>query len=174
MSESILVIEEQSTIRKHIIDIMEFMGYESINLAGAEGYADHFQDNNKISLVLLSSCGSSKALQHVFREIRIADAHVPIIQIIDPDNAPRFSQELETGCITKLQLPLRYTSLEHALQQVNMYRQQRHDDGDPRSMELFRSLGGSSESVKRVRRMVEKVANTDANVFIIGESCSGK
>ncbi|MDX1519114.1 MAG: sigma-54 dependent transcriptional regulator, partial [Gammaproteobacteria bacterium] len=44
----------------------------------------------------------------------------------------------------------------------------------PRSLELFRSLVGSSKSIQRVRKMIEKVAHTDANVLIIGESGSGK
>jgi sigma-54 dependent transcriptional regulator, flagellar regulatory protein len=174
MSESILVIEEKPKDRKHIIDIMGFMGYVSIISTEVEACAEQFNDENNISLVLLGSCGSSKEVQSIYRDIRIADAHVPVIQIVDPQHMPRFSQELETGCIAKLELPLRHNRLEHALQQVDMYRQQRHEDGDPRSMELFRSLGGSSESVKRVRRMVEKVANTDANVLIVGESGSGK
>ncbi len=174
MDESILVVEENPKVRKHISDIMDFMGFESIIPAKVEGCAERFNDGNKISLVLLSGCGSSRELQSIFRDIRIADAHVPIIQIVDSQNMPRFSQELETGCIARLELPLRYNRFEHALQQVNIYRQQRHEDGDPRSVELFRSLGGSSESVKRVRRMVEKVANTEANVLIVGESGSGK
>ena len=174
MDESILVVEEDPTVCDHINDIMGFMGFESIIHADLEDCVKHFRSKNNITLVLLGSCGANREVQSVFRDIRIEDAHVPVIQIINLDNKPRFSQELETGCIAKLDLPLRYNRLEHALQQVNMYRQQRHEDGDPRSMELFRSLGGASESVKRVRRMVEKVANTDANVLIIGESGTGK
>ena len=174
MDESILVIEENPQVRKHLHDIMSFMGYASI-IDAAPGECERYcSAEYQISLVLLGTCGEEGDLQSVFRDIRSADAHVPVIQVVDPDNKPRFSQELESGCIARLDLPLRYTKLELALQQVSMYRRQRHVDGDPRAMELFRSLGGSSESVKRVRRMVEKVANTDANVLIIGESGSGK
>ncbi len=174
MAESTLVVEESPKVRKHIIEIMGFMGHGSILTSNSDDCTGYFNDKNGINLVLLSDCGSSKQLQSTYRAIRIADAHVPIIQITDPTNAPNFSQELESGCIAKLELPLRYNQLEHALQQVDMYRQQRREDGDPRSVELFRSLGGSSENVKRVRRMVEKVANTEANVLIVGESGSGK
>lgn len=174
MDESILIIEENAKDMKHICDIMGFMGFDSILSSPPLECSDCFGKDHKINLVLLGNCGSSKDLQNVFREVRVADAHVPVIQVIDLNNKPRFSQELETGCIAKLELPLRYHQLEHALEQVSIYRQQRHEDGDPRSMELFRSLGGSSESVKRVRRMIEKVANTEANVLVVGESGSGK
>ena len=174
MDGSILVIEENPKHNKHIIEIMSFMGYPHILQYSDAECAEHFSDENKINLVLLGSCGNKKELQNVFREIRAADAHVPIIQIIDLDNKPAFLQELESGCIARLDLPLKYGALDTALQQVSIYRQQRHEDGDPRSIKLFRSLGGSSESIKRVRRMVEKVAHTEANVLIIGESGSGK
>ncbi len=174
MDGRILVIEENSKHNKHIVDIMGFMGYQYILQCPPAECSQHFTEENKISLVLLGSCGTKKDLQNVFREIRVADAHVPIIQLIDLDNKPGFLQEVESGCIARLELPLTYAPLDTALQQVSIYRQQRHEDGDPRSMKLFRSLGGSSESIKRVRRMVEKVAHTEANVLIIGESGSGK
>ncbi|MFT7461457.1 MAG: sigma-54 specific flagellar transcriptional regulator A [Planctomycetota bacterium] len=174
MDESILVIEENPKVYENIYDIMAFMSYQSIIKADIEDCVKHFADEKKITLVLLGSCGTDKDVVSIFRDIRIADSHIPVIQIIDSENKSRFSQEMETGCIAKFNLPLRHIQIELALEQVNLYRQQRHEGGDPRSMELFRSLGGASESVKRVRRMVEKVANTDANVLIVGESGSGK
>ncbi|MEE8320390.1 MAG: sigma-54 dependent transcriptional regulator, partial [Gammaproteobacteria bacterium] len=93
---------------------------------------------------------------------------------IDPANRPRFNQELENGSIALVDLPLQYSVLARVLQQVQIYRQTRHEDGNPRSMELFRSLVGTSKGIKRARRMVEKVSSTDANVLIMGESGSGK
>ncbi len=173
MGESILIVEDSPKTIEHLNGIMDFMGFDSIVHADVENIEAHFGDDEKVTLVLLGGCGA-KDIVSVYRDLRKQSSHVPIIQIIDLDNKPRFSQELDSGCISKLDLPLHYNQLEIALQKVEVYRQQRHEHGDPRSMELFRSLGGSSESVKRVRRMVEKVANTDANVLIVGESGSGK
>lgn len=39
---------------------------------------------------------------------------------------------------------------------------------------LFRSLVGSSDSISQVRKLIQKVASTDASVLILGESGTGK
>lgn len=174
MKESILIIDNNAKMRKHLSEIMEFMGKEPVVSADTQSWQAQFTKQNPIWLVILANCGAAKDLLAVFREIRAKEPYLPIIHIIDPKNRPRFSQELETGCIGQIELPLRYQQLDTVLQKVHMYRTQRHQEGGPRSVELFRSLGGNSQSVKRVRRMVEKVANTDANVLVIGESGAGK
>jgi sigma-54 dependent transcriptional regulator, flagellar regulatory protein len=45
---------------------------------------------------------------------------------------------------------------------------------EARSLELFRSLVGSNPLVQRIRRLIEQVAATDANVLILGETGTGK
>ena len=55
-----------------------------------------------------------------------------------------------------------------------MYLENRYASGNTRSLELFRSLVGTSAAVRRVRRMIEQVADTDATVLILGESGTGK
>jgi sigma-54 dependent transcriptional regulator, flagellar regulatory protein len=73
-----------------------------------------------------------------------------------------------------VRLPLRQGELEAALQKVKTYRENRHQEGSPRSLELFRNLVGSSAGIQRVRNMIEMVARSDANVLIVGESGTGK
>jgi sigma-54 specific flagellar transcriptional regulator A len=60
------------------------------------------------------------------------------------------------------------------LQQVDIFLENRYATGNTRSLELFRSLVGSSNGVRRVRRLIEQVADTDATVLILGESGTGK
>lgn len=174
MIERVLILDGNSKLRRHYVEIMEFMGYETVNASGQKLDNSFFDKHQGIGLILLTSCSSTRDTLHVFREIKAVDRHLPIIHIIDPDNQPRFSQELENGCIARLELPLRVTELEKVLDKVHIYRAQRHQEGEPRSMELFRSLGGTSKGIKKVRRMVEKVADTDANVLITGRSGTGK
>jgi sigma-54 specific flagellar transcriptional regulator A len=57
---------------------------------------------------------------------------------------------------------------------VELHRHHRHQDGTPRSPELFRNLVGSSQGVQQIRRMIEMVARSDASVLITGESGTGK
>ena len=153
---------------------MEFMGYDAVQVSEPEKWQKQFDKSEGIVMVALGDCGSSKELLSVFRSIKATDAYMPIVLVNNPEIKTRFNQEMDIGSIASVDLPLRYQQLESVLQQILIYRQTRHEDGSPRSMELFRSMGGKSTAVKRVRRMVEKVADTEANVLIMGESGSGK
>lgn len=174
MADSVLIIDDNSKLRRYYVEIMEFMEYETIHTSDHKLDRGFFEKHPDVCLIILANCSTNKDTLNVFREIKAVDKHLPIIHIIDPNNRPRFSQELETGCIDRIELPLCVTDLEQVLQKVHMYRAQRHQEGEPRSMELFRSLGGTSKGIKKVRRLVEKVADTDANVLIFGKSGTGK
>lgn len=172
--ESALIIEQDEQAREQVADVLKYMDFEPVIEADSQDWQDQIPKDSKIQMVLLGSCGSDKSLVDTFRAIRSWNAHVPVILVNKPDEKQTFNQEIENGCLGSVDLPLRFMQLSKVLQQVEIYRGTRHEDGSPRSMELFRSLGGTSEGIQRVRKMVEKVAHTDANVLIIGESGSGK
>jgi sigma-54 dependent transcriptional regulator, flagellar regulatory protein len=172
--EKVVIIDSSSKTRNHIAAIMEFMGYDAIQITDPVKWQTRVDKADGIIMVVLGNCGTNKELLAVFRGIKAMDAYLPIILLNDPQEKTRFNQEMDIGSIASIEQPLLYQKLQPVLQQVQVYRQTRHEDGSPRSMELFRSLGGKSKPVKRVRRMVEKVADTDANVLVVGDSGSGK
>jgi len=57
---------------------------------------------------------------------------------------------------------------------VGIYLENRHPARNARSPELFRSLVGTSPGTRRVRRLIEQVADTEATVLVLGESGTGK
>ncbi len=173
-NKQVIVIESDSKTRSHIVPIMEFLGYEPLIVSGPAEWKSQYEKGENINMVLLGTCGTAKDLLNVFREIKAVDNYLPVILLSDPKQRSRFNQELDIGTIATVELPLRHHSLQLALQQVQVYREHRHQDGTPRAMELFRSLNGNSKAIKKVQRMVEKVAHTDANVLIMGDSGSGK
>lgn len=174
VTNKVVIIDNSAKVRSHAVSVMEFMGYEAIQITDPTNWQSRFDKVEGIIMVILGNCGGNKELLNVFRGIKSVDTYLPIILLHDPEAKTRFSQELDIGSIATIDLPLRYQSFEAVLQQVQLYRETRHEDGSPRSMELFRSLGGNSKAIKRVRRMVDKVADTDANVLIMGDSGSGK
>ena len=112
MTESVLIVDDNSKLRRLYVEIMEFMGYETVLAADHKLDKLFFEKKPGISLILLASGGSTKDTLQVFREIKAVDRHLPVIHIVDPDNRPRFNQELENGCIANLELPLRVAELE--------------------------------------------------------------
>lgn len=173
-SKQVVIIESELKTRNHIISIFEFLGLKPLISTGPGEWKSHFEKSENIIMVLLGNCGTTKDLLNVFREIKAVDNYLPVILLNNPGQRNRYNQELEIGTIAKVELPLRHHALQAALEKVQVYREHRHQDGSPRAMELFRSLNGNSAVIKKVQRMVEKVAHTDANVLITGDSGSGK
>jgi sigma-54 specific flagellar transcriptional regulator A len=100
--------------------------------------------------------------------------HTPVLLLGAESEPAQPSGDLEHHSLARVRLPLKHSEFEAALQKVKTYRETRHQEGSPRSLELFRSLVGSSPGIQRVRSMVEMVARSDANVLIVGESGTGK
>ncbi len=172
--DSVLIIDQENESRKQMADVLNFMDCKQVYEAAPETWEEALEPDTELEMVLLGDCTSDKKLVDIFRSIKNKDSHVPVILVSRADEKRTFIQEIENGCIGTIDLPLRNTQLSKIFQRVEIHRAHRHKDGSPRSMELFRSLGGTSEGIQRVRKMVEKVAHTDANVLIIGESGSGK
>lgn len=73
----------------------------------------------------------------------------------------------------RLSQPVDYRSLSEALAKASAHRDnyRSRPQQDP---QMFRSLVGNSVAIQRIRRAIEQVAPTDANVLILGESGTGK
>ena len=86
----------------------------------------------------------------------------------------KLDQDIENGTVSKVQLPVKHTELQNALQRARLYSESRHLSGTPRSIELFRNLVGTSAAIRAIRQLIEQVAGTDASVLLSGESGTGK
>lgn len=77
--------------------------------------------------------------------------------------------------VTDIAEPITYPILTKALHRCQEYmRRKPGKDGVSSKTRLFRSLVGKSMEVQNVRKMIEQVAPTDANVLVLGESGTGK
>lgn len=81
---------------------------------------------------------------------------------------------LTEHALDRLPLPLRHDAIVAALAKVEAAEQAQRQASGGRPVELFRNMVGSSAGIQRVRRMVEMVAGSEANVLVTGESGTGK
>jgi DNA-binding NtrC family response regulator len=87
-------------------------------------------------------------------------------------------QALRRGALDYLTKPVDRSRLRSALENVRRTRALRHEVSDLR--EQLRELGcfgpmvGRSEAMQKVYGLIERVAPTDASVFVVGESGTGK
>jgi sigma-54 specific flagellar transcriptional regulator A len=86
--------------------------------------------------------------------------------------------EMLEGCdnvIGNVKLPCNYDDLMALVHKAQVYQELKTADAQTsRPVELFRSLSGSSRATRRVNKMIEQVADSEATVLILGESGTGK
>ena len=104
--------------------------------------------------------------------IRFAAGHKPRIPVflVHRGEAPAVGSDV----LGTLALPTRYDTVLNLLHRGQVYAEQRSGDASRRPLELFRSLSGTSRATRRIAKMIEQVADTDATVLILGESGTGK
>ena len=170
----VLVVENDDLVAQHVIDIIKFLDMPVTRFTAIGNWLEVLDAKDAPYMVLLGGCGSAKQLLETFRKIKIADPYTPIVLVTDPENPIEIDKNIDGGVLAKINLPLRRSALDAALQKVDTYRENRHQGTVPRPLELFRSLVGSSNGIQRVRNMVVMVARSEANVLIVGESGTGK
>ncbi|MCH9673497.1 MAG: sigma-54 dependent transcriptional regulator [Gammaproteobacteria bacterium] len=153
--------------------ILEYHDHRVVVIADEPSWRAYAETGAKTDVVLLGPCSPDNGMLSLYEQIRAHDGHTPIIAMVESGDDDGTS-ELDSGVVAKLSLPIRHHDLNNALQQVTAYREHRHMGGEARSIELFRTLVGSSSGVRQVRKLIEQVADSDANVLLLGESGTGK
>ncbi|MDX1432744.1 MAG: sigma 54-interacting transcriptional regulator, partial [Gammaproteobacteria bacterium] len=154
--------------------ILEFLEYESAVVTAPAAWRAAYDAMDHCDVVLLAPCDGGGAVLGAYRDIRAHDQELPIVALRDPALEGPGDREVDGSSVASVALPVRHSDLQHALHQVEIYRENRHLSDAPRSPELFRNLVGSSKPVRTVRRLIEQVAKTDATVLLLGESGTGK
>ncbi|WP_425443959.1 sigma-54 dependent transcriptional regulator [Thioalkalivibrio denitrificans] len=121
---------------------------------------------------VVSSCLGDQ-LGDILNELPDLAPRVPVVLLGEEPDFPALTQTAAAQVVRRVSYPPRHPQFSDVLQSA------RHvvANGGPdeaRSLELFRSLVGSNPLVQRIRRLIEQVAATDANVLILGETGTGK
>ena len=162
--------------------ILEFLEYDAVLVVDPGDWKsalgpDHGMGHGTshgIEVVLLAPCIGDDGLLQAYRAIQDHDPRLPIIYLRDPHADSAAGREIDADTMATISLPVRHPDLQYALHQALLQRGDRGAMGAPRSPELFRNLVGSSIGVRKVRRLIEQVAKTDATVLLLGESGTGK
>ncbi|MEQ8232195.1 MAG: sigma 54-interacting transcriptional regulator, partial [Gammaproteobacteria bacterium] len=168
----VLIIGSDDATAEHVAAILAFLELKPVRLAPGDDLLAHLDARPAPYMILLDDCGDPRVMSEVFRRIKAADPYTPVVLLVREGVTP--PAELDADALARVRLPLRHADLDGVLQKVRTYRETRHQEGSPRSLELFRNMVGSSAGIQRVRNMIEMVARSDANVLIIGESGTGK
>ena len=153
---------------------LQFLEYDAVVSPTAGAAQQEAGEASGVDVLIIAPCSEGDAVFEAFQRIRAGTPHLPIIRMSDDQQNTRVHPALDQGCVACMPLPAQNTEVQNALQQVNAYLENRHLSGQPRSLELFRNLIGSSAAIRDVRKLIEQVAGTEASVLVLGESGTGK
>ncbi len=165
--KSILVIEPDSDSRIRIKTVFDFIEYGSITFCNTIEENTLTEDPYFIVVDNLEDdAGMMRQLEVIHEKYQ---ERIPVLVL---SNQP-LSVEIESLVTDTLEFPTTFKNLRIALQNIKMFYLERSSEESQSSI-LFRSLVGVSQSVSKVRQLIEQVADTDANVLILGDSGTGK
>lgn len=170
---SILLIDDQAERRAHIELLLDFIDYE---LYGSTSCQDWQQTKQELppEIVILGACGDNAMLVKTINEIKQQFSEItPVLLLSEQHDKNQLPQEVAAVIVNVIELPIKHRQLLHALHLAQVYRESQSGSSSSAPM-LFRSLVGHSRSITHVRKLIEKVADTDANVLILGSSGTGK
>ena len=165
--KSILVIEPNLDSRIKLEAIFNFIEYGSLTFSNSIE-----EDNLKEDpyFIVIEMLDDEAVMLHQLEAIHLKYGNrVPIIV----SSAKPLSPAIELLIADSIDYPPTLKQLRISLQNIKMFYLELSSDESSSSI-LFRSLVGMSQSVAKVRQLIEQVADTEANVLILGDSGTGK
>jgi len=177
----ILVIDSDSERAQKLLHQLEFVDYEAKAISSPtllEGYPGLAE---KLAIIIGNCPGILDHVAKIRADVSPCPPFILVTGKTPLDMTPEQVENTFLGCITA---DTRFSDLSNVLHRAEVesgvVREEPAAESDKpqakasQSPELFRSLVGNSRETRRVRKMIEQVAPTEATVLVLGESGTGK
>jgi DNA-binding NtrC family response regulator len=174
---NILVVEDDVATGKVISFELKAKGYNSRCFENAEEALVFFREN-PVDLVLVDYTLPGMNGEEFFLKVRELNPLLPVIFITALQSVDKAVQLLKMGAYTYLTKPLKMEELHHniknALEKVILVKENLHLQEKLKETFSFKNYVLNSEGMQKILHMVMRVAASNSNVLITGESGSGK
>lgn len=171
----VLIIGVEPAISNELKAVLNFINYTALQAEELEDWRLLVKSGDNFLAVLLGECGSDQQLTSVLGDIHQLNDQLPVYLLTRKGAEPTLKIDPGSCILGRIDLPANYAQLTSALHQAEVYVEtHRVNTAHQRPVDLFRSLVGSSRAIQQVRKLIEQVAGSDANVLILGESGTGK
>ena len=173
MSATILVVDDETNLRKVLSATLKREGYDVVQAAdGEEGLAlfDRGGIDVVVSDLVMPKVGGFEVLRHVLD--RAPD--VPVILITAHGTVDSAVSAIKTGAFDYVTKPFEQSELRHVIAKAVRTRALGRGAPIGSAPEAERRIIGDSPAVQEIYRIVEKVADTPSTVLVTGESGTGK
>ncbi|MFP3983982.1 MAG: sigma-54-dependent transcriptional regulator [Desulfurivibrionaceae bacterium] len=174
MTEKILIVDDESSIRESLAGILADEGFETLAVESAEEIFSVLEEE-QISLVLLDIWMPGMDGMEALKRIKEQFPSMPVIMISGHGNIETAVQATKMGAFDFIEKPLSYDRVVLGVKNgLHIARLERDNVILKQKDQPKPDFSGESEAIKSVRRHIERVAPTDAWVLIRGEHGTGK
>ena len=175
----ILLIDNNEHSRHDLETVLSFLGEETISATSCNWHsrtAKSVDQPAQIAVAIIGVCDLI-SLEQLLEDIHHWEAGTPFVLVGEHEIPEFLDSKLLTRITATLESNLSYQPLLDALHKAKLFHEQYNrlrDFNGIKDYNMFRSLVGKSEAIKRIRHMMGQVANTEVSVLITGESGTGK
>lgn len=168
-NDTIYLIDEEEDRCNKLRTLFDFIGAAPL-VSQYNTWQLHARSNP--DLIVLGASVSFEMTLSLLDELVKRFSKVPVIvigAILNP------AQCADRNVVSCLEFPFSYSQLLDSLHRCQIAKETvNYLNKDASKTPLFRSLVGNSDSIRKVRKLIEQVSNTEASVLILGESGTGK
>ncbi|NVJ60350.1 MAG: sigma-54-dependent Fis family transcriptional regulator [Gammaproteobacteria bacterium] len=170
----VLLIDDNQERCHDICVVLNFIGEQCV-VSNSDNWESHLTNPNEYLAVAIGEVSTSADIASLLKSIQARSKHLPIVLIGDTQYSGKIPDDLAVQIVGRINTPPKYNDLLELLHACQECRGNQHIISDsPKPLELFRSMVGASDPIQNIRKLIEQVAKSDANVLILGESGTGK
>jgi len=174
MASSVLIVDDEESIRRSVGDILSDEGYASDAAGGVDEALQKIQAHTP-DLVLLDVAMPGKNGIELLERLRDSWPELPVIMMSGHGTIETAVRATKLGAYDFLEKPLSYDKLilclNHALESARLSQENRQLREElARSSEII----GNSPIMQELKKQIEVAAPTDGRVLITGENGTGK
>ena len=174
---TILVVEDEELMRSILRQLLEDSDYDVVTSDSAESALAAFAENDVAATLTDIKMSGMDGLQ-LLDQIKNIDPNAMVIVMTAYSSVDSAVAALRKGAYDYVTKPFvnedLLQTIKNAIKQRELFRENRALRRELSRQYAFSEIVGKSDSLQRIFSLVQKVADTNANILIQGESGTGK